>query len=185
MEYASGLHFAGAVLEISVIDLMLSADNALIIAMCCSSLPAAHVRTAVVLGAAGAIVLRGLLTMVAGLLLQIPYLKYRRRGAGGDRHQADRRQRSKRPVGRRGARTTSRRRRGRGGRGRRDDRRVERGRDVRGGRRADEFDNIVALGAIAQGSALLLIFGLLLSIPLLVFGGLLVVGLLETPPRFW
>jgi len=75
VEYASGLHFAGAVLEISVIDLMLSADNALIIAMCCSSLPAAHVRTAVVLGTAGAIVLRGLLTMVAGLLLQIPYLK--------------------------------------------------------------------------------------------------------------
>ena len=75
MEYASGLHFAGAVLEISVIDLMLSADNALVIAMCCSSLPAAHVRTAVALGTAGAIVLRGLLTMIAGLLLQIPYLK--------------------------------------------------------------------------------------------------------------
>jgi len=75
VEYASGLHFAGAVLEISVIDLMLSADNALIIAMCCSSLPAAHVRTAVVLGTAGAIVLRGLLTIIAGLLLQIPYLK--------------------------------------------------------------------------------------------------------------
>ena len=75
MEYASGLHFAGAVLEISVIDLMLSADNALIIAMCCSSLPPQHVRAAVVLGTAGAIVLRGLLTMIAGLLLQIPFLK--------------------------------------------------------------------------------------------------------------
>jgi len=44
------------------------------------------------------------------------------------------------------------------------------------------LDNIVALGAIAQGSALLLIFGLLLSIPLLVFGGLLVVGLLKRHP---
>ena len=40
----------------------------------------------------------------------------------------------------------------------------------------------MALGAIAQGSALLLIFGLLLSIPLLVFGGLLVVGLLKRHP---
>ena len=44
------------------------------------------------------------------------------------------------------------------------------------------LDNIVALGAVAQGSALLLIFGLLLSIPLLVFGGLLVVGLLKRHP---
>lgn len=75
LEPATGLQFAGALAEISVIDLMLSADNALLIAMCCASLPPAHVRNAVVLGTAGAIVLRYLLTTIAGLLLQIPYLK--------------------------------------------------------------------------------------------------------------
>jgi YjbE family integral membrane protein len=183
VEYASGLHFVGAVLEISVIDLMLSADNALIIAMCCSSLPAAHVRTAVVLGTAGAIVLRGLLTMVAGLLLQIPYLKIIAAAAlaaiaikliaANDRSDLSDEEGS--------------RQRGDGGAAG----------GVAGGATtaawsavatfvaADalmSLDNIVALGAIAQGSALLLIFGLLLSIPLLVFGGLIVVGLLKRHP---
>jgi YjbE family integral membrane protein len=183
VEYASGLHFAGAVLEISVIDLMLSADNALIIAMCCSSLPAAHVRTAVVLGTAGAIVLRGLLTMIAGLLLQIPYLKIIAAAAlaaiaiklivANDRHD-------------RSAEEAARARDDGGAAA-----------ELAGGATtaawsavamfvaADalmSLDNIVALGAIAQGSALLLIFGLLLSIPLLVFGGLLVVGLLKRHP---
>ena len=75
MEPATGLHFAGAVAEISVIDLMLGADNALVIAMCCASLPPAYVGKAVVLGTAGAIVLRVLLTTIAGLLFQFPYLK--------------------------------------------------------------------------------------------------------------
>ena len=44
------------------------------------------------------------------------------------------------------------------------------------------LDNIVALAAVAQGSVWLLIFGLLLSIPLLVFGGLLIVALLKRHP---
>ena len=44
------------------------------------------------------------------------------------------------------------------------------------------LDNIVALAAVAQGNVWLLIFGLLLSIPLLVFGGLLIVALLKRHP---
>ncbi len=182
MEYTSGLHFAGAVLEISVIDLMLSADNALIIAMCCSSLPAAHVRTAVVLGTAGAIVARGLLTMVAGLLLQIPYLKIVaavalaaiaiKLIAANDRSDPSVEAAGRRADG--GAAAG-----------------VAEGAATAAWSAVATFvaadalmslDNIVALGAIAQGSALLLIFGLLLSIPLLVFGGLLVVGLLKRHP---
>jgi YjbE family integral membrane protein len=183
VEYASGLHFAGAVLEISVVDLMLSADNALVIAMCCGLLPAAQVRTAVVLGTAGAIVLRGLLIMIAGLLLQIPYLKIiaaaalaaiaiklivandrsdrSTEEAAGPRDSASF---ATEPAG--GATTAA-------------------WSAVATFIAADalmSLDNIVALGAIAQGSALLLIFGLLLSIPLLVFGGLLVVGLLKRHP---
>lgn len=182
MEYASGLHFAGAVLEISVIDLMLSADNALIIAMCCRSLPAEHVRTAIVLGTAGAIVLRGLLVMVAGVLLHIPYLKIiagmalaaiaikliveHDRSDGS----ADGAAGSPDIDGTGAARAP--------------------GATTALGAIATfivadavmSLDNIVALAAIARGSALLLIFGLLLSIPLLAFGGILVVGLLRRHP---
>ncbi|MGO8797856.1 MAG: YjbE family putative metal transport protein [Roseiarcus sp.] len=182
MEYASGLHFAGAVLEISVIDLMLSADNALIIAMCCSSLPPQHVRAAVVLGTAGAIVLRGLLTMIAGLLLQIPFLKIVAAAALAAIAiklivANDRSDRPDEEAARSG------------------DNGLAAGRAPGAGTAAwsaiatfiaaDAFmslDNIVALAAIARGSALLLIFGLLLSIPLLVFGGLLVIGLLKRHP---
>ena len=40
----------------------------------------------------------------------------------------------------------------------------------------------MALAAVAQGNVWLLIFGLLLSIPLLVFGGLLIVALLRRHP---
>lgn len=182
MEYASGLHFAGAVLEISVIDLMLSADNALIIAMCCSSLPPQHVRAAVVLGTAGAIVLRGLLTMIAGLLLQIPFLKIVAAAALAAIAiklivANDRSDRPDEEAARSG------------------DNGLAAGRAPGAGTAAwsaiatfiaadafMSFDNIVALAAIARGSALLLIFGLLLSIPLLVFGGLLVIGLLKRHP---
>jgi YjbE family integral membrane protein len=183
LEYATGLHFTGAVAEISVIDLMLSADNALLIAMCCNSLPLAHVRRAVVLGTAGAIILRCLLTLTAGLLLQIPYLKIIAGAAlagiaiklivANDRN--DRRgQEATRLLamdGAAGKRAGS----------------VTRAAwtAVATFVAADFFmslDNIVALAAVAQGNAWLLIFGLLLSIPLLVFGGLIVVGLLSRHP---
>ncbi len=183
MEPTTGLHFAGAVAEIGVIDLMLSADNALLIAMCCASLPPAHVRKAVVLGTAAAIILRCLLTTIAGLLLQAPYLKIVAAAAlaviairlivANDRTDPLVEE-AVNPLGER---------------------------DVAGGPArgtnaaawsavatvvAADFvmslDNIVALAAVAQGNVWLLIFGLLLSIPLLVFGGLLVVGLLKRRP---
>ncbi len=183
METATGLHFAGAVAEIGVIDLMLSADNALLIAMCCASLPPEHVRKAVVLGTAGAIVLRCLLTTIAGLLFQIPYLKIVaaallaaiaiRLIVAHDRNV---------PLVEQPARPS--------------------GEDAATGETAGgmsaaawsavatfiaadflmSLDNIVALAAVAQGNVWLLIFGLLLSIPLLVFGGLLIVGLLRSHP---
>jgi YjbE family integral membrane protein len=72
------LTLAGAVIapvQILVVDLFLSADNALVIAMACRGLPPEDTRTAAVLGTAGAVGLR--LSMAAGVvtLLQIPYLK--------------------------------------------------------------------------------------------------------------
>jgi len=182
MEFTSGLHFAGAVIEISVLDLMLSADNALVIAMCCSALPAAHARRAVFLGTAGAIAFRTLLTAVAGLLLQIAYLKIiaalvlaiiairlivaNGRGDDGERDAVRSPGAAEGTKSQRGAKTAA-------------------WRAVAAFVAADaimSLDNIVALAAVAQGSVLLLIFGLLLSIPLLVLGGLLVLGLLKRHP---
>ncbi|HME22700.1 MAG TPA: YjbE family putative metal transport protein [Acetobacteraceae bacterium] len=183
MEYASGLQFASAVGEISVINLMLSADNALVIAMCCNSLPPTEARTAVAVGTAGAIALRCLLTAISGLLLEIPYLKIFAAVAlaaiavnlmvANDRNDRPGEE-AARPPGEDDAP---------GG--------LARGMKsalwsaVATSIAADLFmslDNIVALAAVAQGNAWLLIFGLLLSIPLLAFGGLLVVGLLRRHP---
>ncbi len=183
MEPTADLHFAGAVAEIGVINLMLSADNALLIAMCCASLPLAQVRKAVVLGTAGAIILRCLLTTIAGLLLQVPYLKIVAAAAlaaiairlivAHDRNDPLVEETAK-PLGE-------------------DDAAGE----PAGGMNAaawsavatvvaaDLFmslDNIVALAAVAQGNVWLLIFGLLLSIPMLAFGGLLIVALLRRRP---
>jgi len=183
LEPTASLHIAGAVAEIGVINLMLSADNALLIAMCCASLPPAQVRKVVILGTAGAIILRCLLTTIAGLLLQVPYLKIVAAAAlaaiairlivAHDRND---------PSVEEAARPLA------------EDAAVG---EAAGGMNAaawtavatvvaaDLFmslDNIVALAAVAQGSVWLLIFGLLLSIPLLAFGGLLIVGLLKRGP---
>ena len=61
--------------EIGVIDLMLSADNALLIAMCCASLPPRMSARPSFSAPRAAIILRCLLTTIAGLLFQVPYLK--------------------------------------------------------------------------------------------------------------
>lgn len=61
--------------EILMINLVLSGDNAMVIAMASKDLPEKHRRTAVWWGAAGAVILRCLLTFVAVLLLKIPYIQ--------------------------------------------------------------------------------------------------------------
>ncbi|MET0334883.1 MAG: TerC family protein [Rhizobacter sp.] len=64
-----------AVGQIIMIDILLGGDNAVVIALACRSLPA-HQRTKGILwGTAGAIVLRVVLIFFALTLLAIPYLK--------------------------------------------------------------------------------------------------------------
>lgn len=65
----------GPIIAIILIDLTLSGDNAVVIGMAAHRLPAHQRRMAIVLGAGGAIVIRVALTAVAAMLLQIPYLK--------------------------------------------------------------------------------------------------------------
>jgi YjbE family integral membrane protein len=68
-------HFWVAVGQIIMIDILLGGDNAVVIALACRQLPP-HQRTKGILwGTAGAIVLRVILIAFALTLLQVPYLK--------------------------------------------------------------------------------------------------------------
>jgi YjbE family integral membrane protein len=69
------LQFVAAGLSIILIDLVLSGDNAVVIGMAAHRLPARQRRFAIVFGAGAAIVLRVALTAVATLLLQLPWIR--------------------------------------------------------------------------------------------------------------
>ncbi len=74
MEFGSP-QFWIAVLQIIAIDIVLGGDNAVVIALACRNLPPRQRRLGIFWGAAGAIVLRATLTIFAVALLTIPYLK--------------------------------------------------------------------------------------------------------------
>jgi len=73
--WLSDAHNWIALLEIIGVNIVLSGDNAVVIALACRSLPPTQQRLAIIFGAAGAIVLRAVLTVFAVLLLARPYLK--------------------------------------------------------------------------------------------------------------
>ncbi len=64
-----------AVLSIVVIDLTISGDNALVIGMAAHQLPARQRRLAILLGSGGAVGLRVLFAAAAALLLSVPLLQ--------------------------------------------------------------------------------------------------------------
>jgi len=64
-----------AVGQIILIDILLGGDNAVVIALACRGLPVAQRRKGIIYGTAGAIVLRVILIAFALALLAIPYLK--------------------------------------------------------------------------------------------------------------
>ena len=68
-------HFWLAVGQIIMIDILLGGDNAVVIALACRQLPANLRLKGILWGTAGAIVLRVILIAFALTLLQIPYLK--------------------------------------------------------------------------------------------------------------
>jgi len=65
----------GALGAIIVANILLSGDNAVVIAMAARSLPQQQQKKAIVYGSAAAIVMRIVLTIVAVQMLQVPYLK--------------------------------------------------------------------------------------------------------------
>jgi len=64
-----------AALQIIYINILLSGDNAVVIALACRDLPPKQRRWGVIWGAAGAVVLRIILTIFAVTLLELPWLK--------------------------------------------------------------------------------------------------------------
>jgi len=156
-----------AIVSIIIIDLVLSGDNAVVIGMAARSLSAENRRRAIVYGGAGAVGLRILFTVLATVLLGIPYLQ----AIGGVllfyiafrllRPQHDAHGDIKEAGSLREAIQTI--------------------------ILADvvmSLDNILAVAGAAHGDIRLLIFGLLLSIPILLFGSELVARLLGRFPAF-
>jgi len=74
MEFLASLDFA-AIFKIVMIDLLLGLDNAIVIALACATLAVSVRGKAILLGTAGAIALRAVLLVFATFLLGVPYLK--------------------------------------------------------------------------------------------------------------
>lgn len=168
MMFEGLLHALGMIFQIGLLDLILSGDNALVIALACRGLPAEQVKKAVVIGTSGAIVLRVLLTTLAGWLLLVPYLKIV--GAGLLIFIAIKLLIEERLDNEGGP--------------------VETVTTTLSGAVATvliadlvmSMDNVVGLAAVAQGSVFYLVLGLILSVPLLMFGSIQIVRVLQLNP---
>jgi YjbE family integral membrane protein len=75
LEMLGSAQFWVDVFKIILIDLLLSGDNAVVIALACRNLPEAQRRKGILYGVGGAIGLRVVLTFFAVGLLSLPYLK--------------------------------------------------------------------------------------------------------------
>lgn len=75
MELLTDPAFWLAVGQIILIDILLGGDNAIVIAMACRGLPEHHRRRGILFGTMGAIVIRVVLIGFALTLLGVPYLK--------------------------------------------------------------------------------------------------------------
>ena len=71
----SSLDFWAAVLQIIAIDIVLSGDNAVVIALACRNLTAEQRRKGIFWGVGGAVGLRTVLTAFAALVMNLPWLK--------------------------------------------------------------------------------------------------------------
>jgi YjbE family integral membrane protein len=156
-----------AIVAIVLIDLALSGDNALVIGMAARRLPDAQRRRAIVLGGGLAVVLRIAAAAVVTVLLAIPYLQlaggivlaiiaYRlvRPGVAGEHAQVQ-------PAGSlREAVLT-----------------------ILVADAAMSVENVLGVGGAAHGDLPLLALGLIVSIPIVLFGSGIVARVLDRAPR--
>jgi YjbE family integral membrane protein len=153
-----------ALLQIILINIVLSGDNAVVIALASRSLPPAQQRKAILFGSIGAIVLRIVLTFFAVYLLSLPFLKLA--GAGlllwigvsllkEDDEETDLEGHS------------------------------NLGAAIKTIIVADlvmSLDNVIGVAAAAKGNLVLLIIGLGVSIPLIIYGSTLILKLMNRFP---
>lgn len=165
MEMLQSAEFWIGLVKIIWINIILSGDNAVVIALAARSLPPEQQRKAVFFGSGAAVVLRIALTVVAAKLLEMSYLQI----IGGllllwigvqllgDEEDGD--GEAKHSGGMMAA--------------------------VRTILIADlvmSLDNVIAVAAAAQGSMTLLVLGLAISIPLVIFGSTLLITVMERFP---
>ncbi len=165
MEMLQTPEFWIGLLKIIWINIILSGDNAVVIALAARSLPPHQQRMAVLWGSGAAVVMRIALTVVAVQLLALPYLQI----VGGalllwigvqllgdeDDGEGEAREHGSLMAA------------------------------VRTILIADlvmSLDNVIAVAAAAKGSMTLLILGLAISIPLVIFGSTLMIKLMERFP---
>ena len=163
------LHGLTIPLQIGLVDLMLGADNALLIGLASRSLAPADRKRAAALGVAGAIGLRLLMTMAATTLLAAPLVKaigavvllvIALNLAGADDAGLEALESApSRPSGLWSAAAV-----------------------IVFADAVMSLDNVVALAAIAQGDYLWLLIGVGLSLPMLGYGGLVVADALAGAP---
>lgn len=157
--------FWSGLTQIILVNIVLSGDNALVIALACRNLQKRHQKPAILAGSAGAIILRIIFVLIVDQLLRISFLKL---GGGilllwigiklvqGEEEHGD---------GIKGAGSLW--------------------AAIRTIIIADavmSLDNAIAIAAAAKGDTTLIILGLLISIPLIIFGATLIMALLQRFP---
>ncbi|MBM6596708.1 TerC family protein [Microvirga pudoricolor] len=167
MDYFLSTTFLLSLLQVIWIDLLLSGDNAVVIAMACRSLPAHQRKLGILLGAGTAVALRILFAFAISYLLGVPYLRIiggvlllwialkliQGEDEGGHSVEAS----------------------------------TSLWKAVRTIAIADavmSLDNVVAIAAASRGHPELFVFGLLLSIPLIMVGATLITSLISRFPIF-
>ena len=166
MEMFMTAEFWSALAAIVVIDLVLAGDNAIVIALAARNLPKLHQRKAILWGTLGAVVVRTSLTVAVLWLLQVPglmlaggallvWIAYRLLTGddGGREHDMA-------PAAGFWAAMRT----------------IVIADAVMG------LDNVLAVAGAAHGSILLVVLGLLISIPIVVWGSTLILHWLERFP---
>jgi YjbE family integral membrane protein len=159
------LQFVTAALSIILIDLVLSGDNAVVIGMAAHRLPPRQRRFAILFGAGAAIVLRIGLTAVATILLQLPWIRL----IGGALLLW---------IGVKLLKEEEEVHEGTGG----SERLIEAISTIVVADVVMSVDNILGVAAAAHGDIGLLVFGLILSMVIMLAGGSLIANMID---KFW
>jgi len=164
MEQVYQIGFWTTAFEIILINILLSGDNAVVIALACRKLPTPQRRWGMIIGAGVASVLLIAFTSLISTLLTLPYVKllggcallwiaFSLLVSDADEHHVEAVEDLWRAV------------------------RIVVVADV-----IMSLDNVIAVAAAARGSYVLLGLGLMVSIPIVIFGAALIMALLERLP---